>query len=81
MIGVQRPQGEGVIALGEFERHGGDGRGGAMLDGEHDAVVAVPAKIEVGITPGVEFGRAALDQARTPSSPPTATTQDLIDAH
>jgi hypothetical protein len=29
----------------------------------------------------VEFGRAALDQARTPSSPPTATTQDLIDAH
>ena len=37
----------------------GDGGGGAMLDGERDAIVAVAAEIEVGIAPGVEFGRSA----------------------
>jgi hypothetical protein len=29
---------------------------GAMLDGE-DKVIAIAAQVEVGITPGVEFGR------------------------
>jgi hypothetical protein len=48
-----------VITLGQFERHTGHGGGGAMLDGQHDAIVAVAAKVEVGITPGVEFRRSA----------------------
>ena len=58
-IGLDGPQGEGVIALGKFERDAGDGRGGAMLDGERDAIVGVAAEVEVGIAPGMEFGRAA----------------------
>jgi hypothetical protein len=58
-IGLDGLQGEGVIALGEFESDAGDGGGGAMLDGQHDAVVAVAAEVEVGIAPGVEFGRSA----------------------
>lgn len=58
-ICLDRPQGEGVIALGEFEGDAGDGCGGAMLDGERDAIVAVAAEIEIGIAPGVEFGRSA----------------------
>jgi hypothetical protein len=29
-----------------------------MFDGQDDAVVAVAAQIEVGVAPGVEFGRA-----------------------
>jgi hypothetical protein len=53
------PQGEGVIALGKFERDAGDGRGGAMLDGERDASVGVAGEVAVGIAPGMEFGRAA----------------------
>src|SRR5208283_5281650 len=52
-------EGKGVVALGEFKRHTGPGSGGAMLDGQDDAIVAVAAKVEVGITPGVEFGRSA----------------------
>src|SRR5271168_1730712 len=59
VIGVRWPQGEGVIALGKFERDAGDGGGGAMLDGERDAIVGVAAEVEVGIAPGMEFGRAA----------------------
>ena len=47
-----QPQREGVIALGKFERDAGDGRGGAMLDGERDAIVGVAAEVEVGISPG-----------------------------
>jgi hypothetical protein len=30
-----------------------------MLDGERDAIVGVATEVEVGIAPGVEFGRAA----------------------
>ena len=56
---LDRPQGEGVIVLGEFEGDAGDGCGGAMLDGERDAIVAVAAEIEIGIAPGVEFGGSA----------------------
>ena len=67
-IGLDGPQGEGVIALGEFERDAGDGRGGAMLDGERDAVVAVAAEVEIGIAPGVEFGRSAQGLAGTDGS-------------
>jgi hypothetical protein len=59
VIGVRRLQGKGVIALCERERDAGDGRGGAMLDGERDAIVGVATEVEVGIAPGVEFGRAA----------------------
>ena len=58
-IGLDGPRGEGVIALGEFESDAGDGGGGAMLDGERDAIVGVAAEVEVGIAPGVEFGRSA----------------------
>ena len=58
-IGLDRPQGEGVIALGEFESDAGDGGGGAVLDGQDDAVVTVAAEVEVGIAPGMEFGRSA----------------------
>ena len=47
MIGVRRLQGKGVIALGERERDAGDGRGGAMLDGERDAIVGVATEVEV----------------------------------
>ena len=52
-------QGKSLITLGQFERHSRSGGGGAMLDGQDDAIVAVAAKVEVGITPGVEFGRSA----------------------
>jgi hypothetical protein len=38
-LGIGLEQREGVIALGKFERDAGDGRGGAMLDGERDAIV------------------------------------------
>ena len=58
-IGLDGLQREGVVALGEFERDGRHGGGGAMLDGQDDAIVAVAAEIEVGIAPGVEFGRSA----------------------
>ena len=44
--------------LGELEGDGLHGGGGTMFDGQDDAVVAVAAEIEVGIAPGVEFGRA-----------------------
>ena len=37
----------------------GIGGGGAMLDGQNDAVVTVAAEIEVGIAPGVELRRSA----------------------
>src|SRR5208282_3427445 len=58
-IGLDWLQSESVIALGEFERHTGCGGCGAMLDGQHNAIVTVAAKVEVGITPGVEFRRSA----------------------
>ena len=59
MVGLNGLQGESVIALSEFECHRGNSGGGAMFDGQNNALVAVTAKIEVGITPGVEFGRSA----------------------
>jgi len=40
-------EGKSVVALSEFERHTGHGGGGAMLDGQYDAIVAVAAEIEV----------------------------------
>ena len=48
-------QGESIVALGQFKGDTGHGGGGAMLDGQDDAIVAVTAEIEVGIAPGVEF--------------------------
>jgi hypothetical protein len=53
---LKEPQSKSVIPLSEFERHTGHGRGGAMFDGQDDAILAVAAEIEVGIAPGVEFG-------------------------
>ena len=50
---------EGIGALGERQGDAGDGGGGAVLGGEDDAVVAIAAKIEVGIAPGMELGGAA----------------------
>lgn len=58
-IGLDGLQGKCVITLGEFECHTGHGGGGAMFDGQYDPIVAVAAEIEVGIAPGVEFGRSA----------------------
>ena len=57
-ISLDGLQGKSVIALREFERHSGPGGGGAMLDGQDDPIIVVAAKVEVGITPGVEFGRS-----------------------
>jgi hypothetical protein len=51
-------EGEGIGALGEFEGNGGHGGCGAVLDGKGE-LIAVTAQIEVGVTPGVELGRAA----------------------
>ena len=76
MIGLHGPQGERVIALDQFERDGGDGRGGAMLDGERDAIVGVAAQIEVGIAPGVEFGRSAQGLTGTDG---TGTLPGMVD--
>ena len=58
-IGLDRFEGESVVSLGEFERHGGHRSGGAVLDSQNDAVVAVASEIEVGIAPGVELRRSA----------------------
>jgi hypothetical protein len=44
---------KGVVTLGEFKCDALHGGGGAMLDGQDDAIVAVAAEIEVGIAPGV----------------------------
>jgi hypothetical protein len=37
----------------------GDEAGGALLDGEKESTVVGATEVEVGIAPGVEFGRAA----------------------
>ena len=58
-IGFDRLEGQGAVALGEFERDAGHGGGGAMLGGQDDAIVVVSAEIEVGIAPGVELRRSA----------------------
>ena len=57
-IGLDRVQGEGVIALGEFKRDAWHGGSGTMLDGQDDTIVTVPPEM-IGITPGVEFRRSA----------------------
>ncbi len=54
-IEVDRLECKGVVTLGEFKCDALHGGGGAMLDGQDDAVVGVAAQIEVGIAPGVEF--------------------------
>ena len=50
---------QGVVALGQFQCDTGHGGGGAMLDGEDAAIVAVAAEIEVGIAPGMELRLSA----------------------
>jgi len=52
-------EGECVAALGQFEGDALHCGGGAVLDGQDDAIVAVAAKIEIGIAPGVELGGSA----------------------
>ena len=42
-------KGQSIVSLSEFECDAGYGGGGAMLDGQADAIVTVAAKIEVGI--------------------------------
>jgi hypothetical protein len=49
--------------LSEFERDGGHGRRGAVLDGQGELVVAAASEIEVGVAPGVELGGAAQGRA------------------
>jgi hypothetical protein len=49
---------QGIGALREFERDGGDGGSGAVLDRESE-LIAVAAEIEVGVAPGMEFGGSA----------------------
>ncbi len=58
-IGLDEFEGESIVALGELEGDGLHRGGGTMFDGEDDAVVAVAAQVEVGVAPGVEFGRAS----------------------
>ena len=58
-VRLDRLEREGIGALGERQGDAGDGGGGAVLGGEHDTVVAVAAKVEVGIAPGMELGGAA----------------------
>ena len=50
-IGFGWLQGESMITLGEFERRTGCGGGCAMLDGQHDAISLVAAKVEVEFLP------------------------------
>ena len=50
---------ERIVALGQFQGDTGHGGGGAMLDGQDDAIVTVAAEIEVRVAPGVEFRRSA----------------------
>ena len=52
-------EGKRVGALNEVEGESGHGRGGAVFDGEGDAVIRVATQIEVGIAPGVELGGTA----------------------
>ena len=58
-IEMDRLECESVVTLGEFKCDALHGGGGAMLDGQDDAIVAVAAEIEVGIAPGVELRRSA----------------------
>jgi len=55
---VDDPQGERGAVVLEGDVDAAERLCGAMLDGE-DKVIAIAAQVEVGITPGVEFGRAA----------------------
>jgi hypothetical protein len=59
MIGLHGPQRESVVAVAEFEGDAGDGDCGAVFDGERNTIASVAAEAEVGIPPGVEFGRSA----------------------
>ncbi len=58
-IGLNRLESKCVIALDQFKRDAWHGGGSPMLDRQDDAVVTVAAEVEVGIAPGVEFGRPA----------------------
>ena len=49
VIGLNRLEGECVVALDQFKRDAWRGGGGTMLDGQDDAIVTIPPEIEVGI--------------------------------
>src|SRR6201995_2653197 len=48
-----------AVGSDRFEGESGHGGGGAMLDGQDDAVVTIAPQIEIGVAPGVELRRAA----------------------
>jgi hypothetical protein len=58
MIWLDRRERQSFVVLSECKREVGDSGGGAMLDCEDDALIAVTPEIEVGIAPGVELGGA-----------------------
>ena len=64
---------QGVAALGELEGDGRDGRRGAVLDGQGE-IIAVAAKVEVGVSPGVKLGGAAQCLAGADPATPFAAT-------
>ena len=51
-------EGQRIGALREFERDGGHGGRGAVLDREGE-IIAIAAQVEIGVAPGVELGGAA----------------------
>jgi hypothetical protein len=57
---------QGIGALREFERDGGHGRNGAVLDRESE-LIAVAAQVEVGVAPGMELGGTAQGAGRSTS--------------
>jgi hypothetical protein len=75
MIGLRGPQRESVVALAEFEGDAGNGGCGAMFDSERNVIVGVAAEAEVGIPPGVEFGRSALGLTGADGASPSALTR------
>ena len=58
-VALDEFEGECRTALNEFEGLRGDAGSGAMFDGQGEAVAGIAAQVEVGVAPGVEFGRTA----------------------
>jgi hypothetical protein len=59
VIGWDRFEGQGVVALDQFNCNARHGGGGPMLNGQDNAIVTVVPRIEVGIAPGVELRGSA----------------------
>ena len=52
-----------MAVLGEFEFDVVEAGGGAVLDG-HEYLPFSPAQVQIGVTPGMEFGRPPQGLAR-----------------